>query len=160
MERISDIGIALAVSSNRSILRRNTNYRERISELGTTLTVTSVLQLLVTANVVPSSPILVTLMVEAIRSSETSALTRATRRNIPEDQQQRTQLLQPLLLFLLSSVRVLLTGRRCDLDPPTRCPFLALFVMVFVASWRILSGLGVRLYITPYHHGSKVKVSL
>jgi hypothetical protein len=41
-------------------------------------------RLLVTASVVPSSPILVTLM-EAIRSSETSFLTRATRRNIPED---------------------------------------------------------------------------
>jgi hypothetical protein len=42
----------------------------------------SVLRLLVTANVVPSSPILVTLMMEAIRSSETSAHTRATWRNI------------------------------------------------------------------------------
>jgi hypothetical protein len=53
----------------------------RISELGTTLAVTntlrrnqvflrSVRRLLVTANVVPSSPILVTLMKEGLRSSQ------------------------------------------------------------------------------------------
>jgi hypothetical protein len=44
-----------------------------------------VLQLLVTANAVRSAPILVTLMMEEVRSSETSVLTRGARRNMPED---------------------------------------------------------------------------
>jgi hypothetical protein len=68
---IGELGTALAVTSNRRTLRRNTKC--------------SVRRVLVMANVVPSSPILVTLRMEAIRSSETSVLTRATRRNIPED---------------------------------------------------------------------------
>jgi hypothetical protein len=45
----------------------------------------SVCRLLVTANVVPYSPILFTLMMEALSSSETSELTKATRRDITED---------------------------------------------------------------------------
>jgi hypothetical protein len=57
-----------------------------IGELETTLAVTrSVLQLLVTVNVVANSPIFATRMKEAIPSSETSVRTRATRRNRPED---------------------------------------------------------------------------
>jgi hypothetical protein len=42
-------------------------------------------QLLVTDNVVPSSSILSTVMMETIRSYEKSVPTRATRRHMPED---------------------------------------------------------------------------
>jgi hypothetical protein len=42
-------------------------------------------QLLVTTDVVPSSLMLSTAMMDEVRSSVTSFLTRATRRHIPED---------------------------------------------------------------------------
>jgi hypothetical protein len=45
----------------------------------------SVLRLLITANIVPSSSNVITLIMEAIHPPESSFLTRGTRRNIPED---------------------------------------------------------------------------
>jgi hypothetical protein len=60
VKRIGELG-TLAETSNRRTLRRNS------------------------ANVVPSSPILVTLMMEVILSFGTSVLTKIIRRNVPED---------------------------------------------------------------------------
>jgi hypothetical protein len=58
--RIGELGTTLPVTSNRRTLRRNNKFLR-------------------------SSPILVTLMNEALSSTETSVLIRATRRNISED---------------------------------------------------------------------------
>jgi hypothetical protein len=72
-----------------SVLPPSSERQELASgELGTMLAVTTLLHtmlwLLVTANI-HSLPILVTLTMEAICSSEMSDLTRATWHNIPED---------------------------------------------------------------------------
>jgi hypothetical protein len=57
---------------------------EACTVAGTRCFLRSVLRLRVTANV-PSSPILVNLIMEVIRSSETSVITTVTWRNIPGD---------------------------------------------------------------------------
>jgi hypothetical protein len=81
LRRVALVRTELSQEISASIIRVT-----RIGELGTTLAVTSSRRrFLVTANVVPSSPILVTLIMEELSSSETSVLTRATRRNISED---------------------------------------------------------------------------
>jgi hypothetical protein len=56
------------------------NRVRRIDELDTMFAVTGIQSKL---RVVPSSPILVTMMMKAMRSSETSALANVTTRNIP-----------------------------------------------------------------------------
>jgi hypothetical protein len=63
--RIGEIG-TLAITINRRTLQRNAKKYKKY-------------------NIVPSSPILVTLMMEALSSSEPSVLTRATPRNIRKD---------------------------------------------------------------------------
>jgi hypothetical protein len=72
IKSIGELGTKLAAIINRRKLRRNTDA------FG------SVRRLLVAAKVVPRWPILVTLMMETIRSYETSVLTRTKRRNILE----------------------------------------------------------------------------
>jgi hypothetical protein len=82
MAKVSDIYLL------RPIGKRNYEHFSNLHEKLTwkkKLFLRSVRRLLVTAKIVPSLQILVTLIMEALSSSETSVLTRVTRRTIPED---------------------------------------------------------------------------
>jgi hypothetical protein len=82
---------------------------KRIGELGTTLAVTNNRRTLRR-----SSPILVTLLKEALSSSKTSVLTRATQRSITEDAILHALFLFVIILIAISNRKISTINISCE----------------------------------------------
>jgi hypothetical protein len=128
----------------------------RIGELGTTLAVTSIIHMLrrnvflssarrlrVKPSVVPSSQILATLMKEALSSSDTSVLIRATRRNTPADtilRSHRRENMKNLtsFCFMFFYFPLIFFRSKPISSPPSFCVFLSLhFFLIYISTLRL-----------------------
>jgi hypothetical protein len=98
LTRIGELGTTLSVTNNRRTLLVRANVVP-----SSPILVTRIKKVLVAASVVPSSPIFVILMKEELGTSETSVLTRATRHNNPED-----TILRLMYMFVVKYYKVLI----------------------------------------------------